>query len=153
MVSLIRRPAQLKERWQNTLKKSFKRLPLVLKLLILFSFRGDWTLEEDLSILQFVKANGTKWARLSRILDFRNEHTIKNRFFGLVSKHTTTPTKKVKESKNYLNSILLDEVIKDRMSEVSETAMRLSNTLNFQGTQEILGMRQWCFETYFSCDI
>lgn len=51
--------------------------------------------------------NGTKWAKLSRRLEERNEHNVKNRFFALISEFLEMPIKYVKKNVNYLNEEVL----------------------------------------------
>ena len=75
----------------------------------MFFFRGEWNLYENLLILDFVKKNGTKWAQLSRILPDRNEHQLKNRFFGLLAKFLDESIKTIKKQRNYLNEGLLTQ--------------------------------------------
>jgi hypothetical protein len=48
---------------------------------------GEWTLEEDVAILEFVLRSGHKWATICRDwLPSRTEHMIKNRFKSLLIK-------------------------------------------------------------------
>lgn len=55
--------------------------------------------------------NGTKWAQLSRLMANRNEHCVKNRFFGILAKYNSIPIKKIKKDVDYLNSgFLLDAI-------------------------------------------
>lgn len=60
----------------------------------LLFFRGDWTLEEDLQILEEVEKHGTKWALISRGLNCRNENSVKNRYFSLMGLHSLSRKKK-----------------------------------------------------------
>ena len=57
--------------------------------------------------MDYVLGYGTKWARLARILKDRNEHQIKNRFFGLMAGFMAKPIKRVKKEKQFLNQNLL----------------------------------------------
>ena len=66
---------------------------------IIIEYRGEWSLKEDLFILSFFEQNGSKWAKLSRNLQDRNEHNVKNRFFSLISKFLEMPIKIVKKKK------------------------------------------------------
>ncbi len=70
-------------------------------------FRVEWNLQEDLFILSFVKKNGSKWAKLSRHLQERNDHNVKNRFFALISEFLRMPIKFVKKNIDYLNEEVL----------------------------------------------
>ena len=58
-------------------------------------------------IMNFVEKNGTRWARISRILVDRNEHNVKNRFFSLISEFLQVPIKKVKKNIDYVDPELL----------------------------------------------
>lgn len=110
-----RTPSNCKERWENTLKTKFKRFffnqILYFERLNVIFRRGTWSNEEDLTILNFVLENGTKWAKLSRILQNRTEHSVKNRFFGLMAEYSSIPILKLKKHVNYLNSQLISEAI------------------------------------------
>ena len=112
MVSMMRKPSQIKERWENYLKNSFKRFFYFIFSKIIIYVSGAWTLKEDLGILDYVMRNGTKWAKLARILKDRNEHQIKNRFFGLMAKFTLKPIIKIKREKQFLDQNLLLEAKK-----------------------------------------
>ena len=111
MVSITRTPAQLKERWENTLKKTFKKYNHSLKVkkttLKLTEIRGNWSLQDDMFILNFAEINGTKWAQISRYLSDRTEHNVKNRFFALISEFLQLPIKKVKKKIDYANRELI----------------------------------------------
>ena len=76
-------------------------------------FRGGWTYEEDLEILEFVIKNGSQWSKLSRNLFHRTEHCVKNRFFSLLSQYLLISVKKIKQNINYLSASLLKETIKN----------------------------------------
>ena len=73
--------------------------------------RGDWSLQEDLFILNFAEINGTKWARISRMFHDRTEHNVKNRFFALISGFLQLPIKKVKKKINYTNPQLIRDTM------------------------------------------
>ena len=74
-------------------------------------------IEEDLCIVDHVMRFGTQWARIARKLDNRTEHNAKNRFFGILSRYLEIPIIKIKKQLNYLNPILLDEVIRNYIKE------------------------------------
>ena len=73
--------------------------------------RGNWTLIEDMEILNFAKENGSKWSVLSKIMVVRTEHSVKNRFFTLISSYLSLPVKKIKKQVDYLNKNLIEETI------------------------------------------
>ena len=78
---------------------------------IFWIFRGEWTQEEDLHILTYVKENGSKWNQMAKICLERTEHNIKNRFFSLVANHFNTSIKKIKENYNYTDPNIIEEVL------------------------------------------
>jgi hypothetical protein len=63
---------QCRERWVNYLAPSIKR--------------GEWTNEEDNIIIEYVQKFGTKWAKLSKIIQGRTDNDIKNRWYSPLSK-------------------------------------------------------------------
>ena len=104
---------QCSERWKNVLSNQFKKFFLRSYHFLIFFFqknRGEWTKREDSIILSFVRENGSKWSRLAKICPHRTEHNVKNRFFSLFSKHFDIPILKVKQSCNYLDIRIIDQV-------------------------------------------
>ena len=91
-------------------KSSLKKFQILLIFKTENFFRGNWTNEEDLAILSFVRLNGTKWSKLARTMIKRNEHDVKNRFFGILSNYTSTPIKTIKKSMNYLDQEFLHRI-------------------------------------------
>ena len=56
--------------------------------------------------------NGPKWSVLAkRIVDDRNKHAVKNRFFSLLSAYTLIPIRKIKKEIAYLNKALIFEAL------------------------------------------
>lgn len=50
--------------------------------------KGDWSLQEDLIILNHVYNHGRKWSQLAHSLgDTRTEHMAKNRFHSLINEN------------------------------------------------------------------
>ena len=79
---------------------------------LIFSFqRAQWTPQEDLFILNFVKQNGTKWSKIALFLEQRTEHCIKNRFFSILSMFVEFPQRKIKKEVNYLDLEFLSLMI------------------------------------------
>jgi hypothetical protein len=74
------RPTQCRERWLNYLSPGI--------------IRGNWTADEDEIIKKQVKEQGTKWAKISKLLPGRTENDIKNRW-------NTTLKKTMKETPQY----------------------------------------------------
>jgi hypothetical protein len=74
------RPRQCRERWLNYLAPGI--------------IRGNWTSDEDEIIKKQVKEQGTKWAKISKLLPGRTENDIKNRW-------NTTLKKTLKETSKY----------------------------------------------------
>lgn len=48
---------------------------------------------------------------MAQKLENRNEHSVKNRFFSLVSKFTSTPIRTLKKEKNYFKQEILEGVL------------------------------------------
>jgi len=78
--------------------------------------RGEWTKEEDLKILAFVIQNGTRWSKLTKQFPKRTEHNLKNRFFGILSKHLSLSIKKIKRSINYRDEKFVNEVMREQLA-------------------------------------
>lgn len=78
----MRTGRQCRDRWVHHLNPKFCRV--------------QWSMDEDLKILRFVMENGKKWAVLSRIMENRNEDSIRNRFIKLIKSYR----KKEKLNKN-----------------------------------------------------
>lgn len=105
-------PSQCAERWKNYLMKKYKKFFFYdFVIFITFNSRGEWTKEEDLKILSYVRKNGTKWSKLAKICPERTEHNVKNRFFSLLAKHFDSPILEIKERFNYTDPKTLTEVI------------------------------------------
>jgi len=68
----VRSGKQCKERWNNHLNPSINR--------------GEWTLEEDISLLELYQKLGNRWSLIARELPTRTESSIKNRIKSLVNK-------------------------------------------------------------------
>ena len=73
-------------------------------------FRGGWTLEEDLQILETVFTKGQKWALVSKQLKGRTENSVKNRYLSLLNLHTST-RKKEKLSSNDLKTKINQKIL------------------------------------------
>lgn len=65
-----------------------------------------------MQILKFVLNNGSKWAKLSREMENRTEHCVKNRFFAILARYCLIAIRKIKSSIDYLNHNFLCEAIK-----------------------------------------
>lgn len=49
---------------------------------------GEWTLDEDLKLVEYVMKFGKRWAMIGKHLeDKRTEHMVKNRYNSLLSKY------------------------------------------------------------------
>jgi myb proto-oncogene protein len=64
---------QCKERWINKLDPYIKK--------------GNWTQEEDELINKYVSEIGTKWRKISKMINGRCENDIKNRWYSYLSKN------------------------------------------------------------------
>ena len=69
----MRTGRQCRDRWVHHLNPKFCRV--------------QWSVDEDLKILRFVMENGKKWAKLSKIMENRNEDSIRNRFIKLIKSY------------------------------------------------------------------
>ena len=69
----MRTGRQCRDRWVHHLNPKFSR--------------DRWSVDEDLKILRFVMENGKKWAKLSKIMENRNEDSIRNRFIKLIKSY------------------------------------------------------------------
>ena len=103
----MRTGRQCRDRWVHHLNPKFCRV--------------QWSIDEDLKILRFVMENGKKWAVLSRIMENRNEDSIRNRFIKLIKSYRkkeklnkNSPKKKIQRK---IFSKLLIELDKQRLDE------------------------------------
>ena len=64
------------------------------------NYRGEWSLEEDLYILEAIIENGKKWAKISKTLEGRTENAVKNRFITLVRHYNKVNNNKKKREKS-----------------------------------------------------
>ena len=69
-------------------------------------------MEEDIKILEFVLRNGFKWVQLSNNIINRTEISLKNRFFHLLSKFLSIPSKEIKKKIDYSNKNLIEQALK-----------------------------------------
>jgi hypothetical protein len=68
----VRSGKQCKERWNNHLNPHINR--------------GEWTLEEDIRLLELFQNKGNRWSLIAKELSSRTESSIKNRIKSLVNK-------------------------------------------------------------------
>lgn len=57
------------------------------------------------------KNEATKWSKLAKIIQDRTEHSLKNRFFTLLSIYSGIAIRKLKKEKAYLTTSLIEEAI------------------------------------------
>ena len=109
---IIRLPKHCREKWLNYLN------PDLIKFIIFSYFfhkinnRGQWTVEEDLQILEKVSTKGQKWASLSKTLKGRNENSVKNRYLSLLGLHSSS------RKKDKLSTEELQERLNQKISEL-----------------------------------
>ena len=65
-------PKQIKEHYLNYLKPGIKK--------------EDWTIEEDLQLINFLNKFGKNWKKIENMLEGRTQNQIKNRYFGRLKK-------------------------------------------------------------------
>lgn len=65
---------QCRERWCNALD------PIVRK--------GDWSVNEDVTIFELFQQLGSRWAEIAKRLQGRTENSIKNRFYSTLRKQS-----------------------------------------------------------------
>lgn len=71
-----------------------------------FNLRGDWSIEEDLFLLENILKNGKKWALISKQMVSRNENTVKNRYFSLIKRFLKgKPNRIIDENQNIMKMI------------------------------------------------
>ena len=85
-----------------------------------FLSRGEWEFEEDIKILEFVMKDGLKWAQISKNLIYRTEHSVKNRFFSLLSNFLSMTIKEIKKNIDYSNKNLIKQTLKYHCDMVNE---------------------------------
>jgi hypothetical protein len=68
----LRNGKQCKERWNNHLNPEMNR--------------GAWTNKEDLNLIEAHLKYGNKWSKISKLICFRTECSIKNRIKSLINK-------------------------------------------------------------------
>lgn len=73
------------------------------KILNLFVFRGEWTPNEDMNLLINVLKYKKRWCLVAKELNNRSQHSLKNRFFHLISINLNITNKSCLKRKN-LNS-------------------------------------------------
>ena len=80
LVNLERTYKQVKEHYINYLRPEIKK--------------DDWTVDEDLKLIQFLNMYGKNWKFLEENFEGRTQNQIKNRYFGRLKKlaeRKTTP--------------------------------------------------------------
>jgi hypothetical protein len=68
----VRSGKQCKERWNNHLNPDINR--------------GDWSLEEDICLLEHYQKAGNRWSLIAKQLPTRTESSIKNRIKSIINK-------------------------------------------------------------------
>ena len=76
----VRRGKQCRERWYNHLDPELNSNAHA---------EGEWSLEEDVVVLQQQAKKGKKWAKIAKCLCGRTENAVKNRFNSLLRKART----------------------------------------------------------------
>ena len=48
--------------------------------------KHDWTLQEDMKLVDLINQNGRDWKTISSVFPNRTQNQVKNRFFGRIQK-------------------------------------------------------------------
>lgn len=114
-----------RERWINYLNPNLKKyfFQFIIEYYKIYFFRGSWSYEEDIKLLERFQQYNKKWSVISEVLKGRNLNSVKNRFHSLLKKNDISePTS---ENINQLivklkNSDTSDSFIKDSSSELGK---------------------------------
>ena len=83
---VFRQGKQCRERWINHLDPAINRfVKFILNSKTVF--RGAWTNEEDIKLLESHLSIGKKWAEIAKNLRSRTENAVKNRWNSLIKKY------------------------------------------------------------------
>lgn len=127
----MRTGRQCRDRWVHHLNPKFCRV--------------QWSIDEDLKILRFVMENGKKWAVLSRIMENRNEDSIRNRFIKLIKgyrkKEKIDKNSPKKKFQRKIFSKLLIELDKQKVDEENKIIQnQISNLGKKRQREQVLEM-------------
>lgn len=86
---------QCRERWFNTLNPNVKK--------------GNWSKEEDFYIFKYFNEYGSKWSKISQLIQGRTENAIKNRFYSTLRRFAAD---NCKNGTSILTNFSLDELLK-----------------------------------------
>lgn len=97
------------------------------------NFRGRWSLQEDNILLKNIAQKGRKWARISRLLQGRNEYAVKNHFYLLMKKYKINPNSQnfCLEIKSLLQSLINSPQSSSSFSKISKHIKKPSFSSNF----------------------
>ncbi len=95
------------------------------------SFRNEWTLDEDIVLLEKSLQNPKKWAKISVHCYGRNQHNIKNRFIALINKEFKFKWEQTKDMmrRNDLENLIKKtlESLYEKKKEIAGDAQLLQN--------------------------
>ena len=68
--------------------------------------RGNWSPEEDIDLLKNALQFKRRWCLISNTLNNRSQHSLKNRFFHLMSTNLNITNKACLKRKNFADDII-----------------------------------------------
>ncbi|TNV71718.1 hypothetical protein FGO68_gene6864 [Halteria grandinella] len=98
--SIVRQGKQCRERWINKLDPQISKY-------IQQKFRGPWSKEEELTLLQLILKKGKKWSEISKIMkNTRTENSLKNRYHTIMKKERNKQTDNKEEAQQEIVELL-----------------------------------------------
>lgn len=104
--------------------------------ILLKNSRKTFSLQEDILLLKNALISGTKWAQVSKNMDGRNQHQIKNRFIYLIKEINQISREKIRSLIKANNVHLLTELSLNYLEETS-------NLLSFIKTEDMKQQTQY----------
>lgn len=100
--------------------------------LIILIFRGEWSEEEDIKLLELITRLEKKWSQISRKMAGRNEYSVKNRFYYIMKTCKMDAFTSTYEDLNELVKNKKEELIKKRNKLIQEQNLNnnLQNAMN-----------------------
>jgi hypothetical protein len=127
----IRQGKQCRERWFNHLNPGLKK--------------GQWTINEDVFILEQQRIIGNRWSEISKCLEGRNENSVKNRWKSMIKR----AEKEMPDVHDVAEVLLLQ---KQAQLQQSQSMMMFPQLMHMAGTYPpvVDNVRQGLFDTTVS---